>query len=214
MANYHPSDELLMQFAAGQAPNALGLLVACHNENCAQCRSKTRLYEQLGGDILTELSPEAVSNNLLDRILGKLDEQPSESNAPTPLPDTFHIPRPLQRFVNKPYDELDWSGMTRSIKEIALPFSDDRYTAKLYKISAGKELPEHTHKGNEFTLVMEGSFCDKAGDYHAGDFVLADTQTIHQPRANSGADCICFAVVDAPLKFTGLFGRMLNPFIG
>jgi len=26
-------------------------------------------------------------------------------------------------------------------------------------------------------------------------------------------DCICFAVMDAPPKMTGFFGRMLNPFL-
>jgi putative transcriptional regulator len=71
----------------------------------------------------------------------------------------------------------------------------------------------HTHRGNEYTLVLDGSFSDKAGDYHQGDFILADTQTIHQPKAANDGDCICFAVTDAPLKMTGFFGRLLNPFL-
>jgi putative transcriptional regulator len=103
--------------------------------------------------------------------------------------------------------------MTRSIKEFELPISDQQLTAKFYKIAAGKELPEHTHRGNEFTLVMAGSFADNAGEYRQGDFILADTHTIHQPKASNDCDCICFAVMDAPLKMTGFFGRLLNPFL-
>lgn len=213
MANYHPSDDLLMQFAAGQAPNALGVILACHIETCVHCAAKVRRYESLGGDILSSLEPEPVGENVLDKILERLDEPAANEAALRSSDELLDIPRPLRRFVDKDFDQLSWSGFSNSIKEFVLPISDERYTAKFYRIAAGKELPEHTHEGNEFTLVMRGSFCDKAGDYHKDDFILADTQTIHQPRAHMEEDCICFAVMDAPLKMTGFFGRMLNPFL-
>jgi putative transcriptional regulator len=60
---------------------------------------------------------------------------------------------------------------------------------------------------------MSGSFSDRTCDYSEGDFILADQSTTHQPRASMDQDCICLAVMDAPLKMTGLFGRMLNPFL-
>ena len=123
------------------------------------------------------------------------------------------MPRPLRRLVPSHYDDLPWTGFSRSIKQFELPVSDARYKARFYRIAAGKELPEHTHRGNEFTLVMEGSFSDDSGEYQTGDFILADTSTVHQPKAAPSEDCICFAVLDAPLKMTGLFGRMLNPFM-
>jgi putative transcriptional regulator len=108
---------------------------------------------------------------------------------------------------------LPWHGFTKNIQQFDLPFGDNQYSARFYKIKAGKELPQHTHKGNEYTMVMDGAFSDEAGSYYTGDFILADTQTHHQPKAHADSDCICFAVQDAPLKFTGFWGRMLNPFI-
>ncbi|UZE97764.1 ChrR family anti-sigma-E factor [Alkalimarinus alittae] len=215
MANYHPSDELLMQFSAGQMSNALGILVACHLEKCPECCQRIRVYEQLGGEIMQESPPVEVSSNVLTQLLSQLDEpehEATKTGQKTQVIDP-RIPKPLSRFVPGYFDQLEWSGMTRSIKEYKLPFSDGQYTAKLYKISAGKELPVHTHKGNEFTLVMDGSFSDSAGEYHQGDFILADTHTVHQPKAAETSDCICFAVLDAPLRMTGFFGRMLNPFL-
>jgi len=218
MANYHPYDELLMSFAAGQLPNSLGLMVSCHLEKCSACRDKVKTYEALGGDILAEAEQVDVSQDLLSRMLDRLDE-------PEPANDRLmgqhssqgagssKIPRPLRRFIPSDFDELEWSGMSRNIKEFTLKIDDEQYTTKLYRIKAGKVLPEHTHEGNEFTLVMEGSFSDRTCDYHAGDFILADTKTTHQPRAAMDSDCICLAVMDAPLKMTGMFGRMLNPFL-
>ena len=215
MANYHPSDELLMQFSAGQMSNALGIMVACHLEKCHHCSTRVRVYEQLGGEIIQETAPVEVGSNVLSQILAKLD-QPEEASSARQLRTSAdpRIPRPLTRFVPAYFDQLEWTGMSRSIKEYKLPISDAQYSAKLYRISAGKELPIHTHKGNEFTLVMDGSFSDNAGDYNQGDFILADTKTVHQPKAADSSDCICFAVLDAPLKMTGFFGRMLNPFLG
>jgi putative transcriptional regulator len=235
MANYHPADELLMQFAAGQLTNALGIQTACHLESCKQCHLKVRLYEQLGGDLIdisapAELEPDARSRllkNLQNRknADNKLDSDlndNSETDDVNPIDALYanqfananqRLPKPLQRFVPDYYENLPWTGFSKSIQSYDLPFSDEKYTARFYKIAAGKELPQHTHNGNEFTLVMAGSFSDLSGDYHPGDFVLADTSTHHQPKAHDKEDCICFAVMDAPLKMTGFFGRMLNPFI-
>jgi len=210
MANYHPTDELLMEFTAGQKHDPLGILVACHLETCRECQNRARVFEQLGGEILEESSPTPVSDRLLKSILNHLDDAPK---ATPEVQGDSRIPRPLRRFVPSFYDRLPWKGMSKNIKEFTLPFSNKEYTAKFYKIAAGKELPVHTHKGNEFTLVLSGNFSDDAGKYNEGDFILADTSTHHQPRAGMEEDCICFAVMDAPLKFTGFFGRMLNPFM-
>ena len=224
MANYHPADELLMQFAAGQLTNALGIQAACHLESCKKCQLKVRLYEQLGGDLIDISIPVELETNAKSRLLSNLQKQ--KNTATSLVSDeqsavyqqqianaNQRLPKPLRRFLPDYYENLPWTGFSKSIQSYDLPFSDERYTARFYKIAAGKELPQHTHKGNEFTLVMSGSFSDLSGDYHPGDFVLADTSTHHQPRAHEREDCICFAVTDAPLKMTGFFGRMLNPFM-
>lgn len=205
-----------MQFAAGQMVNALGVMIACHLEHCSHCRQRIRVYEQIGGELMEEITPQEASPGLFSEVLSRIDNNTGAAASSDQtdnriiLPD---VPRPLQRFVDAPYEELQWKGLTSSIRHYDLPFSDSRYSARFYRISAGKELPQHTHKGHEFTLVMSGSFSDRAGSYHPGDFVLADTSTHHQPRAHDDKDCICFAVTDAPLKMTGFFGRMLNPFL-
>ncbi|GAA6135983.1 ChrR family anti-sigma-E factor [Oceaniserpentilla sp. 4NH20-0058] len=210
MANYHPSDELLMEFTAGQKHDPLGIMVACHLESCRECQQRIQMFEQLGGELLQETDPQPVSKDLLETLLSRLNE-PAKAEAK--YNGDPRIPRPLQRFVTSFYDGLPWKGFTKNIKEFTLPFSNKQYVAKFYKIAAGKQLPVHTHRGNEYTLVMSGKFSDDAGDYQQGDFILADTNTHHQPRAGMEEDCICFAVMDAPLKFTGLFGRLLNPFM-
>ena len=45
------------------------------------------------------------------------------------------------------------------------------------------------------------------------DELASDDASIAQLIADEGQDCLCLAVTDAPLRLTGLFGRLLNPFI-
>lgn len=213
MANYHPNDDLLMTFSAGQLTNALGILVACHIERCNECRAKALMYDQLGGEILETTDPAPVSHEMRQQLMQRLDQTEQVAKSTIHANPDPRVPKPLWRFVEKDLNALHWKGFTSSIQEVTLPFSDSRYTAKFYKIAAGTELPEHTHKGNEFTLVLDGSFSDQLGSYHQGDFILADTETIHTPHAHKDKDCICFAVLDAPLKLTGFFGQFLNPFL-
>ena len=48
------------------------------------------------------------------------------------------------------------------------------------------------------------------GRYARGDLAIADSALDHQPVADSGEDCICFAVTDAPLRLTGPVGRIVE----
>ena len=216
MAYYHPSNELLMRFSAGQQTNALGLMVACHLQNCMQCQQQASTFDRVGGDLLATLDPVAPPDDLLARTLARLDEPLQTPATPTQakvnVSADLRLPKPLHRFVPGDFDQIPWAGMVSSIKKYVLPVSDHSYQAMLLKIAAGKELPRHTHRGNEYTLVMEGSFSDEAGEYRAGDFIATNTDTIHRPVAGRDKHCICFAVLDAPLKFTGILGTIINPF--
>ena len=67
----------------------------------------------------------------------------------------------------------------------------------------GRVMPSHTHDGSEVTLVLRGGFSDPTGHYRRGDIAIADRDLDHHPRADDDEDCICFAVIDAPLRLTG-----------
>jgi len=77
-------------------------------------------------------------------------------------------------------------------------------------VKAGAALPQHTHEGAEYTLLLTGGFSDETGHYRRGDVAIADPSIDHRPVADEGEDCICLAVTDAPLRLTGRFGRYLN----
>ena len=64
----------------------------------------------------------------------------------------------------------------------------------------------------ELTLVLRGAFKDDSGHYCAGDIEIADDSIEHTPIADMCEDCICLAVTEAPIRFTSIFYRALQPF--
>jgi len=58
--------------------------------------------------------------------------------------------------------------------------------------------------------VITGAFNDPQGRYMRGDIAIADPSIDHSPEIERDADCICFAVTDAPLRLTSPVGRFVE----
>jgi len=93
-----------------------------------------------------------------------------------------------------------------------LPTSGEA-TARLLYIPAGCAVPDHGHRGTELTLVLQGAFEDDVDHFGPGDIEVADESLDHTPVADIGADCICLAATDAPLRFHSLLPRLAQPFL-
>ncbi|WP_298632797.1 ChrR family anti-sigma-E factor [uncultured Umboniibacter sp.] len=208
--NHHPSNEVLLKHASGLLTDSLGLIVACHIDMCESCCKTYKQYESLAAEMVVESSGEQVSPELFDRMMASLDQVRDVEADPATVPG---LPKPLWRLVPQGLDQLNWKGMFKSVQTFDVETGDPRYVGRFYKILAGSKLPQHSHRGNEITLVLKGSFSDEMGRYNEGDFIVANETTEHQPVAGMEEDCICFAVLDAPIRFSGLQGLILNPFM-
>jgi len=87
-------------------------------------------------------------------------------------------------------------------------------TVRLLRIPGGTAVPDHGHHGTELTLVLQGAFVDEADRFGVGDVEVANEEMEHTPIAEAGADCICLAATDAPLRFNSFVPRMAQRFIG
>ncbi|TAA46839.1 ChrR family anti-sigma-E factor [Corallincola spongiicola] len=222
--NHHPTSQLLQQFADGDLSPALSLAVSAHVDMCPHCQraldvAEAELAQQWQ---FKEVSDETVAEQdlttmpefaaMFDQIT-RAEPAAIESNwesAPTPLllgDKEFYLPRALQRFSAQAGRWRQMGKLSRS--SLAL---EENVSASFIHIDADGQIPEHTHKGVEWTLVLDGSFSDEEGHYQAGDFIRCDGQHKHTPRTAMGEDCLCFAVVEAPLHFTSGLSRLLNPF--
>ena len=152
-----------------------------------------------------------VGDDLLNLVLERLDdEKPLEYAKPKSSNGT---PALLQRLMRGDFSDLNWRNIGSTLRISHLKTGDPDHEFALYHIRAGGRIPEHTHRGTEMTLILEGGFSDANGSYHKGDFLIRRPGDVHAPTALQSEDCICLAVLDAPLKFTDWKFRWMNPFL-
>ncbi len=211
MAKYHPELDLLTEHAAGNLPLAQAACVSAHMNYCEQCRRASGQLQDLGAVLFDALPGEPVSDVQLEAVLARLDDEPPLSYARSS--SSSGTPAILQRLMSGDFTDLSWKKITRSLRISYLKTGDPNFEFALYHIKAGGRIPEHTHQGSEMTLILEGGFSDADGSYHKGDFILREPSDVHAPTAVQSEDCICLAVLDAPLKFTGWKYRWMNPFL-
>lgn len=214
MPSYHPGEDLLIDYAAGTLEEPIALLVATHLALCPACRHDVDRLDEVGGALLESMEPASVGEHSLEALMARLDQPaPAERAAAgaTAGQGDPRVPRPLRDYLAEQLDDLPWKGMS-GIEEVEL-LPESGFHSRLMRIKAGRALPRHTHEGTELTLVIAGGFSDEDGHYQRGDVAHADSKVNHKPVADPGEDCICLAVTDAPLRLTGRFSRLLNPFI-
>ena len=119
--------------------------------------------------------------------------------------------RSLEGFIGMKVADVPWKKVMPGLAEYRLP-DVDGCEVSLLRIEGGRAMPVHTHHGSEITVVVQGGFSDDNGHYGVGDIAYADDEVNHKPIADAGEVCICFAVVDAPVRLTGPLGRLVNPF--
>jgi putative transcriptional regulator len=227
-------DEMLLAYATGALTESLSLVVASHIALNERSRADVEAYEAVGGALFESLAPSSLSDDALSRTLAEIDRLPDEDEAadehscrpvkPHAAPaedpvgaapaDGLLLPSALRAYVGPDIDALTWKPTIRGVEEaeIRLHGAEGPRT-RLMRIEPGVGAPRHTHGGMEVTLVLDGAYRDATGRYARGDVQVADDGVEHEPVAEGERTCLCLVVSDAPIKLTGFFGRLLNPFI-
>ena len=223
---HHPKTETLAAFAAGHLGEATSALIAAHLEVCDECRGHLRDLEAIGGALLDAAEPEALSPDALDQFWARADAAPApRTSAPieTPAP----IARALAAFPGLA-DCLDDEGLAKvkwrrvapgvaqhvlSSKHGSSPKGGGVGGLSLLKIAPGVAIPKHAHGGRELTMVLRGAYVDEHGRLGAGDVADLDENVRHSPTAFGDEHCICLIAAEAPLRFEGVVGRLLQPFV-
>lgn len=209
---HHLDDATLMAYASGNLPEAFNLIVAAHVSLCDTCRATVESCDAVGGALLEQGAAPQMDDQSLARALARLDVDPTPAPAPARRKPGV-LPGPVQDYVGGDLDSVKWRPLGMGVKQARLRTSSEA-TARLLFIPAGAAMPDHSHAGCEMTLVLQGAFQDEDDRFARGDIEVADDNVTHTPVAEIGQDCICLAVTDAPLRFTGWLPRIVQRFVG
>ncbi|WP_439147934.1 ChrR family anti-sigma-E factor [Vibrio sp.] len=223
MIKHHPNSAILQDFVDGNLADSVSLIVASHVELCEHCQKQVSMLTAQAADSAFEsdslelkLSDSEIDAFLVDdgefdfdainqitADLSQAVEVAVEAQQETVYNTTFTIPRALNSVVRK-----DWMNLGK-ISRARLDFDDESHHTSLLHIDKDGQVPCHTHKGFEITLLLEGSFEDEMGVYNKGDFIWLDGEHTHQPATKEG--CVCLTVSSDALYFTKGVSQLFNP---
>jgi putative transcriptional regulator len=209
---HHPDIATLMAFSAGTLDEPYALVISTHLAMCEGCRDVARRTNVIGGALLASEPAAPLASGALDRLMANLDDA---IEVMAPVAPKSDVPAPLQRYLPDGLDSVRWKFSGPGVAVADLPSSK---TAKsrlmLLRVAAGRRVPEHSHGGQELTLILRGAYKDRFGVFAAGDIADHDEDVEHQPIAEPGEDCICLVAVDAKLNFRSRLVRTLQPLFG
>lgn len=211
MLRSHPEPQLLTDFAAGSLSFGASLCVSTHLAHCDSCRSTVCTLDEIGGTLLEELAPMPVGDSLFEQVMKQIDGPPAEQPAP-PASHPQVLP-PLTRLLPDGFDAAPWRRLAPGMEIAPLTVGESRLDVSLIRIRPGGHIGRHTHRGEELTVVLQGSFSDRSGVHQPGDFLHCDEGDTHDPLAARHEPCICLVAMEAPIRFTGPVRRLLNPFL-
>ncbi|MEZ9859593.1 ChrR family anti-sigma-E factor [Vibrio splendidus] len=230
MIKHHPNAAILKDFVDGTLADSVSLIVSSHVELCEHCQQQVSMLTAQAADSVFESDTSAFesdtsglqfSDSEMDAFLsddGEFDfdaiaqitadssqaiEVTPEIQQVTVADTTFTIPRALNSVARK-----DWMNLGK-ISRARLDFDDEAHHTSLLHIDKDGQVPCHTHKGFEITLLLEGSFEDEMGVYNKGDFIWLDGDHTHQPATKEG--CVCLTVSSDALYFTKGVSQLFNP---
>ena len=209
---HHLSDPLLMAYSAGQLPEAFSLVVATHVSLCDDCRSRLMAFDTLGGALIEDAAAVRMADDSLEATLARISGGPQAEPARATRSLGGVFPAPLRDYVGGDLSAVRWRSVGMGVRQAILK-TDSGATARLLHIPAGQAVPDHGHRGMELTLVLQGAFRDTEDRFGPGDVEIATEDLEHTPVAELGADCICLAATDAPLRFNRLNPRIAQPFL-
>ncbi|MEQ9545783.1 MAG: ChrR family anti-sigma-E factor [Marinobacter sp.] len=212
MTRHHPDSLTLMEYSAGNLTEPHALCIRLHLDKCPHCQSRVDTLDSLGA-VMMEHQPKAdVSESMFDSILARIDNESDDNEV---MARVSVRTNPLQKLLGDDLNSLPWKRQLGdvSVLDISERFPGQHEQVVLQKLSAGGKAPAHTHRGEETTIVLQGAFADQKGVFNQWDFVVLNEQDEHKPVAVGCEDCITLSVLSAPVKLTGTFTRLLNPFI-
>ena len=213
MTRHHPDTLTLMEFSAGNLSDPHALCIRLHLDQCPHCRSRVDTLDSLGAVMMESQPQVGVSSDMFDAILSRIDSEPDMTE--TYISTQAKRMSPLQKLLGDDLNSLPWKRQLGdvSVLDISERFPGQSEQVVLQKLAAGGKAPAHTHRGSETTIVLQGAFSDQKGVFNQWDFVVLNQEDEHKPVAVGCEDCITLSVLSAPVKLTGTFTRLLNPFI-
>jgi putative transcriptional regulator len=206
-------DEWLLSYAAGALNPGRSLMVASHLAYHDDLQNTVADGEAIGGALLNSMAEADVNDTVFDQLMSRIDQNPVAEVKPI-TSGSSPYPEALTDFIDGDVNSLKWHFMGPGMQQTRLWTGPNDERLWLLKARGGVMVPEHGHNGEEWTLLLKGSYNTAFGDFGVGDIDIADADIVHQPKINPDEECVCLVLAEGPVRLNSLLGRMVQPLIG
>lgn len=213
------NEEWLASYSSGTLTPSKSLLIDCQMAIAPAIAAKINVYDEIGGAFIESAKGEDLSNDFLSRLSLALpdSDMPAHDLSATARDQSRGagwIPSPLQKFLETSEIDLKWKKSAPGVERAPL-LGEDGERLYLLKAKQGLKLPVHTHRGQEWTLILQGGYNVNGESYGVGDLHCEDENCVHQPIIDAhGEDCISLVVDEGALVFKNPIYKIIQPLLG
>ncbi len=206
MIQRHPHDDLLLSYAAGSLDEGSSLIVATHLTFCAKCRMDVLVAETVGGALLDAIAPVEMGDAA--DVMDRLDEPAA---VPSRATKETGFPRTLDPYLPDTTVAWRWFGPGLHYAEL---LKKGGTKVGLLRCAPGAEVPLHSHRGEELTLVLAGNYHDGESNFSYGDVQCADDTLQHRPVAHADIGCTVLIMNKGNLRPKSVVARLFVRILG
>lgn len=203
----HPSEEILVAVASGQADLPHRVMVEGHLDSCAPCRATLAELSEPGGALLASLPVAPPPAALWEQLRARIQTTPQGGPAADPALSVFPLSEGARREM-PPIGPLRWHRIPLHPARYAVLFRDHASGSALLigHMPPRRGVPEHLHLGPEDILVLAGGYEDHTGSFETGAWGSYAPGTQHKPVTEPGEECWTLTRLEKPNLFLGWRG--------
>ena len=212
-------EEAITDFAIGNLSPAKHALMACAIEFNTDMAETAAIQTSVAASMLEDIPPVALSPLLIGDTLEKLDFNAPEmvANDATAYEERL-APKALRDLMaGSGLRDIAWKSLIPGVAvHDVLGNRKTRDGDRLYLLKAkgGMRMPEHSHTGEEWTLILTGAYAVDGKTYRRGDLHIEHEDECHSPEILEGEDCICLVMAQGPLVMKGWLPKMVQRVVG
>ena len=209
----------IINYAAGKLTPARHALIACAIELNPDLAEFAALNTSVAASLLDEVKPVSLSPLFIGKVLETLSFGHPYDVANDRNPKRIMNAPPVSKgLVNRDViKNLSWKSLIPGVAvRDVLGNRKTKNGERLYllKVKGGMRMPEHTHQGEEWALILSGGYHVDGKTYKRGDLHFENETNSHAPVTCEGEDCICLAMTEAPLVMKGWFPKLVQKVVG
>ena len=210
-------DEWLSLQSAGALSDAKQFLLDCQADMRPDVRGTFGASDHVAGALLEGAPSEALSDAFLGKLTSSLSGphiEPDVEEAPSLDAYPDWMPKRLAAFMARRDMPLKWRAAGIGVQRASVARTETGERMYLLRAGPGFSIPSHSHRGEEWTLVLAGGYKVDGQGYGYGDVQREDATCTHTLRVDDDGPCISLIVDEGRLKFESPLLKIIQPLLG